>query len=165
MDCVLKASWVIFAIQPPKLAITQAKLDRWIWLSGRQGAGKCPMRLRQSSRSLAHRPLSCLCKTVYLRPLNGNSLRAGTCSRRVVPYKRYDPRAGRDPAYCHSTDDCLRRTGSNHHSASKPCDRFSPMPGIDCYWCPRILTVALWEKFIFFVAVSGLGAATRQPMG
>jgi 2-dehydropantoate 2-reductase len=30
---------------------------------------------------------------------------------------------------------------------------------------PPDINVALWEKFIFIVAVSGLGAATRQPMG
>jgi len=30
---------------------------------------------------------------------------------------------------------------------------------------PPDINVALWEKYIFIVAVSGLGAATRQPMG
>jgi 2-dehydropantoate 2-reductase len=30
---------------------------------------------------------------------------------------------------------------------------------------PPDINVALWEKFMFIVSVSGLGAATRQPMG
>jgi 2-dehydropantoate 2-reductase len=30
---------------------------------------------------------------------------------------------------------------------------------------PPDINVALWEKFIFIVAIGGLGAATRQPMG
>jgi 2-dehydropantoate 2-reductase len=30
---------------------------------------------------------------------------------------------------------------------------------------PSDINVALWEKFMFIVSVSGLGAATRQPMG
>ena len=30
---------------------------------------------------------------------------------------------------------------------------------------PMDINVAMWEKFMFIVAVSGLGAATRQPMG
>jgi len=30
---------------------------------------------------------------------------------------------------------------------------------------PPDINVALWEKFIFIVAVSGVGAATRQPIG
>jgi 2-dehydropantoate 2-reductase len=41
---------------------------------------------------------------------------------------------------------------------------FTALDGIDVA-VPEDITVAMWEKFIFICATSGLGAVTRQPFG